>query len=67
MPMRMQLRNSARLGLPVVLGLAFGIAAPRAHAISAPGYLVTEIGLPDFAQGDVVVASGALFVGRSRF
>jgi sugar lactone lactonase YvrE len=63
MPMRMQLRNSARLGLPVVLGLAFGIAAPRAHAISAPGYLVTEIGLPDFAQGDVVVVSGALFVG----
>ena len=37
--------------------------APRAHAISAAGYTVTEIALPDFAQGDVVVADGALFVG----
>jgi hypothetical protein len=47
------------------LALAFGLgaAAPRAHAISAPGYAVTEVALPDFAQGDVVVAGGALFVG----
>jgi hypothetical protein len=34
-----------------------------ATAITAPGYVVTEIALPDFAQGDVVVAGGALFVG----
>jgi hypothetical protein len=38
-------------------------AAPIARAISAPGYSITEIALPDFAQGDVVVAGGALFVG----
>ena len=29
--------------------------APDARAITAPGHTVTEIVLPDFAQGDVVV------------
>lgn len=38
-------------------------AAEVAQAITAPGYTVTEIALPDFAQGDIVVAGGALFVG----
>jgi hypothetical protein len=38
-------------------------AAPIARAISAPGYSITPIALPDFAQGDVVVAGGSLFVG----
>lgn len=37
--------------------------AGAAHAISAPGYTVTEIALPGFAQGDVVVVGDALFVG----
>lgn len=49
--------------LALAVALVFGIAAPRADAISAPGYVVTEIALPDFAQGDLVVAGGALFVG----
>jgi sugar lactone lactonase YvrE len=61
--MWMQVRTRNRLRLAIGLGLALGIAAPRAHAISAAGYTVTEIALPDFAQGDVVVAGGALFVG----
>ena len=39
------------------------VAARPAAAISAPGYTVTEIALPDFASGDVVVVGGALFVG----
>jgi hypothetical protein len=39
------------------------LGAGAAQAISAPGYTVTEIALPDFAQGDVVAAGGALFVG----
>lgn len=38
-------------------------AATEALAISAPGYIVTEIALPDYAQGDVIVIGGALFVG----
>jgi hypothetical protein len=38
-------------------------AAGAAHAITAPGYVVSEIALPDFAQGDVVAAGDALFVG----
>ena len=59
--MRIQLRMMARVSLAIAFGL--GVAAPHAHAISAPGYTVTEIALPDFAQGDVVVAGGALFVG----
>jgi len=59
--MRIQLRMMARASLAIAFGL--GVAAPRAHAISAPGYTVTEIALPNFAQGDVVVAGGALFVG----
>lgn len=37
--------------------------APDARAITAPGHTVTEIALPDFAQGDVVVVGDALFVG----
>ena len=52
---------SRSLGLAIALVLF--VAAPRVHAISAPGYVVTEIALPDFAQGDVVVVGGALFVG----
>lgn len=55
------LKASSSLALALLLALA--IAAPRAQALSAPGYTVTEIALPDFAQGDVVVAGGALFVG----
>jgi hypothetical protein len=49
----------------VVAGASLGAlaAAPVAHAITAPGYTVTEIPLPNFAQGDVVVAGGALYVG----
>lgn len=39
------------------------LCAAQAHAISAPGYTVHEIALPDFAQGDVVVVGDALFVG----
>lgn len=39
------------------------LAAPAARAITAPGYTVTEIALPAFAQGDVVVLGDALFVG----
>jgi hypothetical protein len=49
--------------IPLTLLLALGIAAQNAHAISAPGYAITEIALPDFAAGDVVVAGGALYVG----
>lgn len=49
--------------IPLTSLLALGIAAQNAHAISAPGYVVTEIALPDFAAGDVVVAGGALYVG----
>jgi hypothetical protein len=49
--------------LPLALLVALGGAAPRASAISAPGYVVTEVPLPDFASGDVVVVGGALFVG----
>lgn len=59
--MRVQLWKMSRLSLAIAFGL--GIAASRAHAIIAPGYIVTEIALPDFAQGDLVVAGGALFVG----
>ena len=59
--MRTQLWKMTRLSLAIAFGLA--IAASRAHAITAPGYVVTEIALPDFAQGDLVVAGGALFVG----
>ncbi len=59
--MRMQLWKRTLLSVAIAIGL--GAAASRAHAISAPGYTVTEIALPDFAQGDVVVAGGALFVG----
>ncbi len=59
--MRMQLRKITRFSLMLALGVA--LAAPYAHAISAPGYIVTEIALPDYAQGDVVVTGGALFVG----
>lgn len=50
----------------LVLAATLLVALPVAqvaHAISAPGYTITEIALPDFAQGDVVVAAGALFVG----
>ena len=61
MELRIQLWERTLLSVAIAIGL--GAAAPRADAISAPGYTVTEIGLPDFAQGDVVVASGALFVG----
>ncbi len=51
------------LSLGLAGALVLGMVAPSAHAISAPGYTVTEIALPDFAQGDVVVVGGALFVG----
>jgi len=43
--------------------LAIVCCAPVAQAITAPGYTITEIDLPDFAQGDVVVVGGALYVG----
>jgi hypothetical protein len=59
--MRIPLWKLARLSLTIGYGLA--IAATRAHAISAPGYVVSEIALPDFAQGDIVVIGAALFVG----
>lgn len=44
-------------------GAAMLLLGAPAHAISAPGYTVTEIALPDFAQGDVAVVGDALFVG----
>ena len=56
-------QQKVSVALPLALLLALGLVAPRAQAISAPGYVVTEIALPDFAQGDIVVAGGALFVG----
>jgi hypothetical protein len=37
--------------------------APGRAVVIAPGYTVSEIALPDFAAGDVVMVSGALFVG----
>jgi hypothetical protein len=48
-----------------LLGAALGLSlALRAGAtVVAPGYAVSEIPLPDFAAGDVVVADGAIFVG----
>jgi len=59
----MQIRSPLRRSL-VLATVAFVLAAaPVARAISAPGYSITPIALPDFAQGDVVVAGGALFVG----
>lgn len=61
--MPLQSSMSFSLSLAVAVALITGIAAPRAQAITAPGYTVTEIALPDFAQGDVVVVGGALFVG----
>jgi hypothetical protein len=61
--MDLQRIRTVSLALPIALLLAFGIAAPPAQAITAPGYLVTEIALPGFAQGDVVVVGGALYVG----
>ena len=47
----------------LAIGFGLAIAAHGAQAITAPGYIVTEIALPDYAQGDLVVADGALFVG----
>lgn len=44
-----------------MIGMALFTA--QARAISAPGYTITEIALPGFAQGDVVVVGDALFVG----
>jgi hypothetical protein len=49
--------------IPLALLLALGLVSQHAHAISAPGYVVTEIVLPDYAAGDVVVAGDALYVG----
>jgi len=54
---------SFRIVVPLAAALVAFAIAPVAHAISAPGYTVTEIALPDYAAGDVVVAGGALFVG----
>jgi hypothetical protein len=49
------------LGILGMIGMA--LFAAQARAISAPGYTITEIALPGYAQGDVVVVGGALFVG----
>jgi hypothetical protein len=49
--------------LAMLGGIALALGAAQAYALSAPGYTVTEIALPDFAQGDVVVVGDALFVG----
>lgn len=49
------------LGILGMIGMA--LFAVQARAISAPGYTITEIALPGYAQGDVVVVGDALFVG----
>ena len=54
----------------IVCGLtALLWGAPDARAITAPGHTVTEIVLPDFAQGDVVVVGdgdGTVGVGYGK-
>lgn len=55
-------RNRWTTGMAAAAALA--LAAPAARAVPiAPGYTVSEIALPDFAAGDVVVVGDALFVG----
>jgi len=49
--------------LAAVLAAALGAPAAARAAVIAPGYTVSEIALPDFAAGDVVVVGDALFVG----
>ncbi len=51
-----------RLALVLCAWMAAAPAATQA-ALIAPSYVVTEIAVPDFAAGDVVVVGGALFVG----
>jgi hypothetical protein len=48
--------------LATLASVALAPSAARALVI-APGYTVSEIALPDFAAGDVVVVGDALFVG----
>lgn len=63
MKLRIQRWERTLISVASAIAIGLGAVAPRADALSAPGYTVTEIALPDFAQGDVVVTGGALFVG----
>jgi len=54
--------RTKRIARAALLCAALAPAGARAVVI-APGYTVTEIALPDFAAGDVVVVGDALFVG----
>jgi len=59
-------RRSGRTA-PLALWLALSLASTARATIVAPGYVVNEIPLPDYATGDVVVAGGDLFVGVGSF
>lgn len=55
-------RNGWTIGM--LAAACTALVAPAAYAVPvAPGYTVSEIALPDFAAGDVVVVGDALFVG----
>jgi hypothetical protein len=56
-----RMRSLALAALALTLG--FVPAGSGRATIVAPGFTVTEIPLPDFAAGDVVVVGDALFVG----